>query len=50
MAWQSVSEQRKQVVLTDIAEGSSPKSTYYILEGLSASDRQFWLAGEQLLR
>jgi uncharacterized hydrophobic protein (TIGR00271 family) len=43
MAWQSVSEQRKQVVLTDIVEGSSPKSTYYILEGLSAVIASFGL-------
>src|SRR5262249_8605808 len=39
----SVSEQRKQVVLTDIIEGSSPKPLYYILEGLSAVIASFGL-------
>jgi uncharacterized hydrophobic protein (TIGR00271 family) len=39
----SVSEQRKQVVLTDIVEGSSPKPLYYILEGLSAVIASFGL-------
>jgi len=43
MAWWSVSEKRKQVVLADIVEGSSPKSTYYILEGLSAVIASFGL-------
>jgi uncharacterized hydrophobic protein (TIGR00271 family) len=43
MAWMSVSEKRKQVVLMDIVEGSSPKSTYYILEGLSAVIASFGL-------
>jgi uncharacterized hydrophobic protein (TIGR00271 family) len=43
MAWMSVSEERKQVVLADIVEGSSPKSTYYILEGLSAVIASFGL-------
>jgi uncharacterized hydrophobic protein (TIGR00271 family) len=39
----SVSEQRKQVVLADIVEGSSPKPLYYILEGLSAVIASFGL-------
>jgi uncharacterized hydrophobic protein (TIGR00271 family) len=39
----SVSEERKQVVLTDIVEGSSPKPLYYILEGLSAVIASFGL-------
>jgi uncharacterized hydrophobic protein (TIGR00271 family) len=39
----SVSERRKQVVLTDIVEGSSPKPLYYILEGLSAVIASFGL-------
>lgn len=39
----SVSEQRKQSVLTDIVEGSSPKPLYYILEGLSAVIASFGL-------
>src|SRR5262245_52251681 len=42
-AWLSVSEQRKQVVLADIVEGSSPTPLYYILEGVSVVIASFGL-------
>jgi uncharacterized membrane protein len=43
MARLLVSEKRKQVVLTDIVEGSSPKLLYYVMEGLSAVIASFGL-------
>ena len=39
----SVTEGRRQIVLEDIVQGSSPKPLYYILEGLSAVIASFGL-------